>query len=95
MNRQGRIASSLIYILFIFLCSTCDSADPTGPSPVPDPDPGDEVFKIPVVVHVIHEGEEVGMGFNVSDELIFRQIEIVNEDFRRKEGTRGFNNHPD
>jgi len=38
---------------------------------------------IPVVVHVIHNGEEVGQGVNISEEQIFSQIEVLNEDYRR------------
>lgn len=53
------------------------------------------VYRIPVVVHILHTGEPVGEGFNFSDERIIAQIRILNEDFRRKEGTPGFNAHPD
>jgi hypothetical protein len=52
-------------------------------------------YRIPVVVHVIHTGEPVGEGFNYSRERIESQIRILNEDFGRKEGTPGFNSHPD
>lgn len=41
------------------------------------------VYQIPVVVHVIHNGESVGSGSNISDAQIFSQIEVLNEDFRR------------
>ncbi|MEQ8575909.1 MAG: Pregnancy-associated plasma protein-A, partial [Fulvivirga sp.] len=41
------------------------------------------VFTLPVVVHVIHLGEEVGDGLNIPDDQIFSQIEVLNEDFRR------------
>jgi hypothetical protein len=34
------------------------------------------------------------VGTNLSTERIVRQIEILNEDFRRKPGTRGYNEHP-
>lgn len=40
-------------------------------------------YKIPVVVHVIHWGEPVGTGRNISDEQIFSQIEVLNKDFNR------------
>lgn len=43
----------------------------------------EEVYQIPVVFHVIHDGSPVGSGSNVSDERILEQIEILNEDFRR------------
>ena len=52
-------------------------------------------YKIPIVIHVIHNGEPVGEGFNYSTERIQSQVRTLNEDFRRKEGTPGFNSHPD
>ena len=52
-------------------------------------------YKIPVVIHIIHTGELVGEGFNYSTERIESQIRTMNEDFRRKEGTPGFNSHPE
>jgi hypothetical protein len=42
-----------------------------------------DVITIPVVVHVIHNGEPVGTQTNLSDEDIYSQIDILNEDFRR------------
>lgn len=41
---------------------------------------------IPVVVHVIHDGGTS----NISDAQIQTQIDVLNEDFRRKVGTNGF-----
>jgi hypothetical protein len=38
---------------------------------------------IPVVVHVIHRGEAVGVGTNISDEQIISQIKVLNNDFNR------------
>ncbi len=52
-----------------------------------------EVYRIPVV-HVIHNGEAVGSGSNISAVQIQSQIEVLNEDFRRKAGTPGWNDHP-
>ena len=43
----------------------------------------EELYIIPVVVHVIHTGEEIGEGVNISDAQILSQIEVLNEDFRR------------
>ncbi|MEQ8477554.1 M43 family zinc metalloprotease [Fulvivirga sp.] len=54
-----------------------------------------EVYQIPVVVHIIHHGEPIGEGFNIPDDQILSQLRVINEDFRRKIGTRGFNIHPD
>jgi len=42
------------------------------------------VHVIPVVVHILHQGEEYGEGSNVPNEQVFSQIEILNRDFRRK-----------
>jgi len=42
-----------------------------------------EVLTIPIVVHVIHNGEAVGEGSNISEAQIQSQIQVLNEDFRR------------
>src|SRR5690606_13985478 len=63
--------------------------EPAPPGPTPD------VYTIPIVVHVIHDGEPIGEGPNLSVERIESQIRVLNEDFRRKPGTRGHNTHPD
>lgn len=52
------------------------------------------VITIPVIVHVIHNGEGVGAGRNLSEAQVKAQLETLNEDFRRKPGTRGFNTNP-
>ncbi|OJJ22971.1 hypothetical protein BKI52_01050 [marine bacterium AO1-C] len=52
------------------------------------------IYRIPVVVHIIHDGEDEGKGLNLSDETIKTLIKNVNDDFRRKSGTRGHNTHP-
>ena len=53
----------------------------------------DVVLTIPVVVHVVHAGEGVGTGRNISEAQVKAQLETLNEDFRRKPGTRGFNDN--
>src|SRR5690606_2093524 len=40
-------------------------------------------YQVPVVVHVIHNGEAVGIGSNIPDEQILSQIRVLNDDFRR------------
>ncbi len=40
-------------------------------------------YVIPVVVHVIHNGEPVGTGINISDAQIQSQINVMNKDFQR------------
>lgn len=50
------------------------------------------VLKIPVVVHIMHApGEPVGSQSNISDAQIQSQIAVLNEDFRKMLGSRGFN----
>lgn len=84
------IPIALVLLLFFNSCSK-DSREVT---PI-DPDPGEEIYYLPVIVHILHGGEPVGEGPNLSAARVRRQIEILNEDFRRKKGTRGFNDHPD
>lgn len=43
----------------------------------------DEIVTIPVVVHVIHNGEAVGVGPNIPDAQVLSQMVILNKDFRR------------
>jgi hypothetical protein len=53
---------------------------------------------IPVVVHVVHNTKSGVIGgannANISDEQIQSQIDVLNEDYRRKEGSKGFNSNP-
>ncbi|WMN06500.1 M43 family zinc metalloprotease [Marivirga arenosa] len=42
-----------------------------------------EKVTVPVVFHIIHNGEAIGTGGNLSKERIDRQLEILNEDFNR------------
>lgn len=52
------------------------------------------VLTIPVVFHIIHNGESVGSGDNLSATYINAQVEQLNNDFRRILGTSGYNNNP-
>ncbi|WDT68232.1 M43 family zinc metalloprotease [Cloacibacterium sp. TD35] len=49
---------------------------------------------IPVVVHVINKGEAVGTGTNISDAQVISQITTLNNDYRKKIGTKGYNTNP-
>ncbi len=40
-------------------------------------------YIVPVVVHVIHNGESIGTGTNISEAQIQSQIDVLNADFRR------------
>ena len=78
-------------VCVLLLVASCDSTS-TDDS-LPD-DSRDEIYRIPVVVHVVHGGEPVGVGPNLSRERIEGQIRSLNDDYRRRPGTRGFNTHP-
>lgn len=41
------------------------------------------IYTLPVVVHVIHNGEQVGIGSNISAAQVQSQLDVLNEDFRR------------
>lgn len=51
------------------------------------------IITIPVVVHVIHNGDAVGSGENISDARVLSQITVLNQDFRRMLDTPGFNSN--
>lgn len=53
------------------------------------------MITIPVVVHVVHNGQSIGNGPNISQEQVMSQIEVLNEDFQRLVGSRGYNDHPE
>lgn len=56
-----------------------------------------KIIRIPIVVHVIHNTASGFIGglnnSNISDDQIFSQIEVLNEDYRRLSGTMGYNNN--
>ena len=49
------------------------------------------VYTIPVIVHILHDDEAKGAGTNLSAARVQSQIDVLNEDFRRKLGTPGHN----
>jgi len=53
------------------------------------------VYRIPVVVHVMHKGEAVGTGSNISEEDINQGILQLNERFRKIAGSLGDGNGVD
>ena len=46
-------------------------------------DKTNSTYKIPVVVHIIHNGETVGTGTNIPDAQVLSQIRVMNEDYQR------------
>jgi len=51
------------------------------------------IITIPVVVHVIHSGQNVGAAPNITDNQVISQITVMNNDYRRMAGTPGFNSN--
>ncbi|WP_397363818.1 M43 family zinc metalloprotease [Olleya sp. R77988] len=49
------------------------------------------VVTIPIVFHVLHNGEPIGTGPNITDAQVLSQLTVMNEDYRRMAGTPGFN----
>ncbi|WP_395632496.1 T9SS type A sorting domain-containing protein [Flavobacterium sp.] len=49
------------------------------------------VITIPIVVHIIHNGDAVGSGENITDEQVQSQITVLNQDFRKMINTPGYN----
>ncbi|MDO5968437.1 zinc metalloprotease [Flavivirga aquimarina] len=66
----------LLAIALIIFCSAC-----TKDTPQENNIPFDEVITIPVVIHVVNYKPEP---FTISDEKIRSQIEVLNQDFRKK-----------
>lgn len=52
------------------------------------------VITIPIVFHIVHNGEAVGTGANLSQQQVMSQVQVLNEDFRRMANTNGFNDNP-
>jgi hypothetical protein len=52
------------------------------------------IITIPVVIHVIHNGDALGSGENITDDQANSQITVLNQDFRRMIGTPGENSNP-
>lgn len=53
------------------------------------------VIQIPIIIHVVHNGENIGSGANISQAQVESQIRALNEDYRKKINTPGHNTHPD
>lgn len=49
------------------------------------------IITIPVVVHVIHSGQNVGVAPNISDAQVQSQLTVMTNDFRRLINTPGYN----
>ena len=47
------------------------------------------VYKIPLVVHIMHIGEDVGEGSNLSNQQVFDGVQYLNNYWRKIQGTNG------
>ena len=54
-----------------------------------DPKSSGEVYQVPVVVHVMHKGEPIGEGTNISDADVRAGIQYLNNFWRKIPGTNG------
>ena len=43
----------------------------------------EQVFNVPVIVHIVHDGESLGTESNISLDQVLSQLEVLNEDFNR------------
>lgn len=53
-----------------------------------------DIVTIPVVVHIIHDGDAIGENENIAAEQVLSQIVVLNQDFRKMAGTPGHNTSP-
>ena len=51
------------------------------------------IITIPVVVHIIYNGQAVGVAPNITDAQVQSQITVLNQDFRKMVNTNGANNN--
>lgn len=47
------------------------------------------VYNIPVVIHIVHNGDCLGTGENITDAQAISQVNVLNQDYRRMAGTPG------
>ena len=55
---------------------------------------GGGIITIPVVVHVIYDGQAIGVAPNITDAQVQSQITVLNQDYRKMLGTPGYNTNP-
>jgi len=49
---------------------------------------GDSLLVIPVIIHIVHNGEEKGVNENISASQVYSQFEILNQDYGRMNADR-------
>ena len=55
----------------------------------------EEIYQVPVVIHVMHKGEAIGEGTNISDADVRAGIQYLNNFWRKIQGTNGDGNGVD
>lgn len=70
----------IFFILSILVFSAC-SDDDTIEAELPSEIPTDEIINIPIVIHVVNYAPDP---FEISDEKIKSQIDVLNEDYRKQ-----------
>lgn len=69
-------------IIFFTTLINCSESDLVPiQEPIPDIVPEDEIITIPVVIHVVNFSPDP---FEITDEKILSQIDVLNEDYRKK-----------
>lgn len=44
----------------------------------------ERVYVVPIIFHIIHKGENIGEGLNISATQVYNQLDALNQDFRRQ-----------
>ncbi len=70
-----------IVIMFMALLNCSENDVIPGHEPIPDIVPEDEIITIPVVIHVVNFGPDP---FEISDDKILSQFDVLNQDYRKK-----------
>lgn len=52
------------------------------------------VLTVPIIFHIVHNGESVGTGTNIGAAYVNAQLVQLNNDFRKILGTSGYNSNP-
>ncbi|MBX2928193.1 MAG: hypothetical protein KF852_10190 [Saprospiraceae bacterium] len=52
------------------------------------------ILTVPIIFHIIHNGESVGSGSNIAATYVNAQLVQLNNDFRKIMGTSGHNSNP-
>ncbi len=52
------------------------------------------IYQIPVVIHIIHDGQAIGTGSNITDAVAISMIDVLNEQFRKLTSDSLLPGHP-